>query len=208
MKNSAHTKSNSTANRITSSVTTACILLCIAFHSSAAFAQSKAAKAAVKQQTYYALQLLSQASVKADAKMLDQTNKISDRLFKLGKAAYPSTPDEVSALETKLNENLEENPYISKEFEQEAGVALPELQLNRSKNRVTVLFDPSISINTAAIWIENPPTKLNKPAGSICVIQNGFDLALIYATSIESKPVKDSKTGKAHIIIQQPKILH
>lgn len=194
MKNSTHTK------------LIASFLLCSFFFAQAP-SQAKSAKALVKQQTYYALQLISKASVKADAKMLEQINQISDRMFKLGRAAYPSTPDEVSSLEAKLNENLAENPYISKEFEQEAGVALAELQLNRSPNRVTVTFDPSISINTAANWIENPPAKLDKPAGSICVIQNGFDLALIYATSIESKPVKDAKTGKAHIIIQQPKVL-
>ncbi len=157
-----------------------------------------------KQQAFQRLQLLGQASQKADANMLLELDHISFILKKYCPSkGLPSIPDEISELQSKLNENLSENPYLRKEFLQEACVSPQELPTNNQKNRVEVILDPSISETIAKDWIENPPEKLSRPAGTICVFENGFDLALIYATSLEQSPVKDQKTGKARILTQR-----
>ncbi|MCW5824645.1 MAG: hypothetical protein KIT34_17740 [Cyanobacteria bacterium TGS_CYA1] len=171
--------------------------ICLASHLQAAWAQ----KSEIIQQTYKRLQLIAQASLKADQKLLLQLDDTKKRLAMLmRKRSFPSLQNDIDDIQSKLNENLAENPYISKEFEVESGVSSLELPINRNKARILVKLDPSISESLVQTWSENPPKSLDKPAGTICVLTNGFDLALLYVSSIEGGPCKDLKTGKARIL--------
>ncbi|MDX2106401.1 MAG: hypothetical protein SFY67_08365 [Candidatus Melainabacteria bacterium] len=169
----------------------------LAGHQQAGWAQ----KSEIIQQTYKRLQLIAQASLKADQKLLLQLDDTKKRLALLvRKRSFPSLQTDIDEIQLKLNENLEENPYISKEFEVESGVSSLELPVNRNKARILVKLDPSISESLVQTWGEHPPKSLDKPAGTICVLTNGFDLALLYVSSIEGGPCKDPKTGKARIL--------
>lgn len=153
------------------------------------------------QQTYQRLQLLAQASIKADQKLVLQLERTQKKLAQLtAQSIFPSIQEDIEELQAKLNENPEENPYISKDFEAECGVSSLELPVNRDKARIIVTLDPSIAEGFTQTWSENPPKSLNKPAGTICVLTNGFDLALLYVSSLEGPPCKDAKTGKPRIL--------
>lgn len=199
MRDHTHTKSSA------STAKTGCLLSACFFAFCATFIfvslPAQAQKSQLIQQTYQRLQLIAQASVKADQTLVLQLESTKKRLFQLvANNSFPSFQNEIDALQTKLNSNLEENPYISKQFEIESGVSSLELPVNRNKDRVVVSLDPSIAEGLVDKWSENPPKSLNKPAGTICVLTNGFDLALLYVSSLEGSPCKDVKTGKALIL--------
>lgn len=171
--------------------------VCVVGHPQAVRAQ----KSEIIQQTYKRLQLIAQASIKADQKLLLQLDDTKKRLAALvAKRSFPSLQNDIDDLQSKLNENLDENPYISKEFEVESGVSSLELPVNQNKTRILIKLDPSISESLVQTWSEIPPKSLDKPAGTICVLTNGFDLAILYVSSIEGGPCKDPKTGKPRIL--------
>lgn len=199
MRDQPHTKSSASTAR------TGCLLSACFFAFCIVLAcpppAARAQKSEIIQQTYQRLQLIAQASAKADQKLLLQLDDTKKRLASLvAKGSFPSLQSDIDQLQAKLNENLEENPYISKEFEIESATSSLELPVNRNKARIAISLDPSIAQSLVETWGENPPKSLNKPAGTIGVLTNGFDLALLYASSIEGPPCKDPKTGKARIL--------
>jgi len=199
MRDHTHTKSSASTAR-TGCLLSACFFaFCTTFIFVSLPAQAQ--KSEIIQQTYQRLQLIAQASLKADKKLIEQLESTKKRLIQLmANSTFPSLQNEIDTLQTKLSSNLEENPYISKQFEIESGVNALELPVNRNKDRVVVSLDPSIAEGLVEKWSENPPKSLNRPAGTICVLTNGFDLALLYVSSLEGPPCKDEKTGKALIL--------
>lgn len=199
MRDHTHTKSSASTAR-TGCMLSACFFafcICLAGHQQTACAQ----KSEIIQQTYKRLQLIAQASIKADQKLLLQLEDTKKRLASIAaKRSFPSLQNDIDELQSKLNENLEENPYIGKEFEVESGISSLELPVNRNKARILVKLDPSISESLVQTWSENPPKSLDKPAGTICVLTNGIDLALLYVSSLEGFPCKDPKTGKSRVL--------
>ncbi len=200
MRDHTHTKSSASTAKAGWILTACFFAFCILNSASIAPLRAQPTKN-IMQQTYQRLQLIAQAALKADDKLLLQLEDTRKRLAKLcANKAYPSLHDDIAALQSQLNETLEDNPYISKEFEAESGISSQELPVNREKARIKVSLDPSISEFLVQKWSENPPASLNQKAGTICVLTNGFDLAILYVSSLEGSPCKDRKTGKPRIL--------
>ncbi len=209
MRDHTHTKSSASTAKAGWILTACFFAFCILNTLTIELASAQPTKN-IMQQTYQRLRLIAEASLKADEKLLLQLEDTKKRLAKLcANKVYPSLHDDIVELQSQLNETLEENPYIGKDFETESGINSQELPVNREKARIKVSLDPSISESLVQKWSENPPTSINNRAGTICVLTNGFDLAILYVSSLEGSPCKDAKTGKPRIlslrIIPDPK---
>lgn len=209
MRDHTHTKSSASTAKAGWILTACFFAFCILNSIMIEPALAQPAKN-IMQQTYQRLRLVAEASLKADEKLLLQLENTKKQLAKLCvNKAYPSLHDDIVELQSQLNETLEENPYIGKDFETESGMSSLELPVNHEKARIKVSLDPSISESLIQKWSENPPPSLNQKAGTICVLINGFDFAILYVTSLDGSPCKDSKTGKPRIlslrIIPDPK---
>jgi len=200
MRDHTHTKSSASTAKAGWILTACFFAFCILNSIMIEPALAQTAKN-IMQQTYQRLRLIAEASLKADEKLLLQLEDTKKQLAKLcANKAYPSLNDDIVELQSQLNETLEENPYIGKDFETESGMSSLELPVNREKARIKVSLDPSISESLIQKWSENPPPSLNQKAGTIWVLTNGFDLAILYVTSLDGSPCKDSKTGKPRIL--------
>ena len=117
---------------------------------------------------------------------------LKERAGKSGAQPFPNTPENVEKMKERLSSALSANPY------EKEPILKSELQRQEagSKSRIRVFFDPTVSANRLTGWRKKPPEAFKASAGTITVIHNGYDFAVIWGASIDGRPVRDGSEAR------------
>ena len=102
----------------------------------------------------------------------------------------PSHAKENKSLERYLANDIGINPYRR---------LLNPNRIDDSFKKVTVKLDSSISPYSLNSYRQNPPKSWHASAGTITILHNGYDFALVWGADINGLPVKNKRTKRIKI---------
>lgn len=107
--------------------------------------------------------------------------------FVLARSSFPRSKREALIACADLQQLADKNPYAKQPLLVRHALS----QLPDTAAHAFVGFDPSISQNKVRYWKQFPPEEWTAPPGSIAIMHNGKDRFVVWATGIDSKPLRD-----------------
>ncbi len=133
------------------------------------------------------------ATIKEDDLLYADMEKVASRLKRyierLGH--FPHHGEEMGHALARLNRAAPVNPYEAPE------------NGKKIKTRVSLIVDKSLTRDTITKIEDKLAPYWSGEPGTITVIANKKDLMLVWGAGMDSKPIKDAKTGKLRLVIAQ-----
>jgi hypothetical protein len=129
---------------------------------------------------------------------------------------FPEGTEEMNWATNQLNQLIPNNPYRPSlitlipgadenptyEAPEEIGdVPQQYATAGNSVNRITLIFNPSLSDYMVTEYLTNPPDDWRAPPGSVTAISNNVDLFMLWGAGPDGKPLRDPVSKRLQLIL-------
>lgn len=176
------------------------------------------------------------ATSQADTELYEQMVRIASWIsqYCIWNRHWPDPGDQENDAVRQLNELCPNNPYQTGKLQSSSGFSTdpfyqyysaPTNVVNNASSgfendsleptttfgalgdkRIRLQFDPSLTAEQANEWESDPPDEWEAPPGTITAICNGTDLVVIWAASVDGKPIRVAGQKKVRLFIASVKL--